>query len=157
MIQRIQTVFLFLVMVALTLMLFFPLWHKQQAATQQTAEFTVLSLSHQKAGQTVATKNTLYLAILAGVGIVLAAMSLFSYKSRLMQVRLNLINTLLLAVLLLAAAFLSLQGEKLFEPTLRGQYGPGFYMPGLALVFNALATRFIRRDEALVRSADRLR
>ncbi|MCU0450922.1 MAG: DUF4293 domain-containing protein [Bernardetiaceae bacterium] len=157
MIQRIQTVFLFLVMVALVLMLFFPLWQKQQAATQQMAEFTVLSLTHQKAGQTVVAKNTIYLAIMAGVGMVLAAMSLFSYKNRHLQVRINLLNTLVLAVMLLAAAFLSLQGEKFFEPAVRGQYGLGFYMPGLALVFNALATRFIRRDEALVRSADRLR
>jgi len=36
-------------------------------------------------------------------------------------------------------------------------FGIGFFLPVVALVLNALANRFIQRDERLVRDADRLR
>jgi hypothetical protein len=38
-----------------------------------------------------------------------------------------------------------------------GQYLIGTYLPMGAMVCNLIANRFIRRDENLVRSADRLR
>jgi len=38
-----------------------------------------------------------------------------------------------------------------------GKYGFGLYLPGIAVIGNLLANRFIRRDEKLVREADRLR
>jgi hypothetical protein len=157
MIQRIQSVFLFLVMVAMTLMLFFPLWEKQNPRTTEKVTLSALQLAYQKPAGAAQPQSTVYLAILAGVSIVLAGLSLFSYKNRKTQVVLNLANTLLLAATLMACTYLSFQGEKLLAEPARGQYLLGFFMPAAALVCNALATRFIRRDEQLVRSMDRLR
>lgn len=157
MIQRIQSVFLFLVMLAMTLMLFFPLWEKQNPKTAEKVTLSALQLVYQKTTGPTQPQTTVYLAVLAGASIVLAGMSLFSYKNRKTQVMLNLGNTLLLAITLLACTYLSFQGEKLLAEPARGQYLLGFFMPAAALVCNALATRFIRRDEHLVRSMDRLR
>lgn len=157
MIQRIQSVFLFLVMLAMTLMLFFPLWSKQNPATGARASLTITTLLHQADGQTLHKQNVIYLGIGAVVAVVLAGISLFSYKNRSMQVMINLINTLILTAILIAEVWLSFQGEKFFSAETKGAYGLGFYMPGVALICNALANRFIRRDEMLVRSMDRLR
>ncbi|MCS7017780.1 MAG: DUF4293 domain-containing protein [Cytophagales bacterium] len=157
MIQRIQTVFLFLVMLAMTLMLFLPLWNKQDGNTGAQASLTIAALLHQTNGKVVYQQNVIYLGIGAALAIVLAGISLFSYKNRQMQVMLNLINTLVLVGVLIGEVVLSFKGEKFFLPESKGVYGVGFYMPGVALLCNALANRFIRRDEMLVRSMDRLR
>ncbi|WP_448519395.1 DUF4293 domain-containing protein [Rhodoflexus sp.] len=157
MIQRIQSVFLLLVMLSMTLMLFFPLWSKQNPETGAQASLTIATLLHQADGQVVHKQNVIYLGIGAAIAIVLAGMALFSYKNRKLQVLINLINTLVLSAVLIGEVWLSFQGEKFFLPTVKGAYGIGFYMPGVALVCNALANRFIRRDEMLVRSMDRLR
>jgi hypothetical protein len=53
--------------------------------------------------------------------------------------------------------YFSNRGEALLNPKLEGAFQPAFYLPTLALMLNLLANRFIRRDEQLVRSADRLR
>jgi hypothetical protein len=48
-------------------------------------------------------------------------------------------------------------GEQMLNVKLIGTFEAGFYLPTLALILNLLANRFIRRDEQLVRSMDRLR
>jgi predicted membrane channel-forming protein YqfA (hemolysin III family) len=157
MIQRIQSVFLFLVMLCMTLMLFFPLWSKTNTEEAQQATLTALSVIYTQKGEIVTQKSTAYLSALAALSIVLAATSLFSFKNRMTQVKINLFNTLLLAGTLITCVLLSFNGERFFAVPAQGSYGLGFFMPAAALVFNALATRFIRRDEMLVRSMDRLR
>jgi hypothetical protein len=157
MIQRIQSVFLLLVMLAMTLMLFFPLWTKQNPETGAKGILTVATLLHEANGQVIHKQNVIYLGIGAAVAIVLASLALFSYKNRKLQVIINLINTLVIIGVLIGEVLLSFQGEKFFLQAVKGVYGIGFYMPGIALVCNALANRFIRRDEMLVRSMDRLR
>jgi hypothetical protein len=47
--------------------------------------------------------------------------------------------------------------ESLLQPELQGNYLMGFYLPVVALLFNLLSNRFIRKDEMLVKSADRIR
>jgi len=157
MIQRTQSVFLFLVMLTMTLMLFFPLWSKHNPETGAVASLTIATLLHEINGEIMHKQNVIYLGIGAVVAIILASISLFSYKNRKLQVMINLMNTLVLVGVLIGEVLLSFQGEKFFLPAVKGTYSIGFYMPGVALVCNALANRFIRRDEMLVRSMDRLR
>jgi hypothetical protein len=38
-----------------------------------------------------------------------------------------------------------------------GKYGLGLWLPGVAVIFNLIANRLIRRDERLVRDSERLR
>ena len=49
------------------------------------------------------------------------------------------------------------KAKDLFEPAVAGTFGFGFYALVTAMLANVLANRFIRRDEKLVRSQDRMR
>lgn len=53
--------------------------------------------------------------------------------------------------------YLIMQGEKTFGPSERDVYMIGYYLPIPAAIFSILARRFIKKDEDLVRSANRMR
>jgi hypothetical protein len=40
---------------------------------------------------------------------------------------------------------------------IKGEYGYAMWLPAIAMLSNLVANRFIRKDEKLVRDADRLR
>jgi glucan phosphoethanolaminetransferase (alkaline phosphatase superfamily) len=159
MIQRIQSVFLFLLVLAVISMLFLPLWSK----TGTTGETVVLSAWNinlqpdaDTAGQPV--KSAMAIGLLAIAAAIIALVEIFQFRSRLNQMKLGLLNTLILAALFGTSFYYAAYvAAELVEGADNGSYHAGFYMPMLALLLNALANRFIKRDEDLVRSADRLR
>lgn len=157
MIQRVQSIFLFLVGVLMLLTLFFPIWEKTNAANQESASLTVLSLSHQKGSQTIVKRNTVYLSVVAFVVASVAFGSLFSFKSRLKQLKLGMVNAILMTVFLFTTVYLLFQGERFFDVAVKGSFKLSFYFIIAALFCNLLANRFIRMDEKLVRDSDRLR
>ncbi|QMU27358.1 DUF4293 domain-containing protein [Adhaeribacter radiodurans] len=162
MIQRIQSVFLFLIAVALICLLFLPIWSKTDANGQEYVlnAFSLAASNTPSTGNTMATvsKSTIAIAILAILAALVALYEIFQYKNRLTQMKLGFLNTLLLAGLMGSCFYyVSYVGEEIVKTPGRGEYETGFYLPLLALALNALANRFIRRDEQLVRSVDRLR
>ncbi len=163
MIQRIQSVFLFLIAVTLICFLFLPIWSKMDANGQEyvlNAFSLAASSTPSTTGNTAATlsKSTMVIAILAILASLVALYEIFQYKNRLTQMKLGFLNTLLLAGLMGSCFYyVSYVGEEVIKGPGRGEYEAGFYLPLLALALNALANRFIRRDEQLVRSVDRLR
>lgn len=69
----------------------------------------------------------------------------------------NMINSLLM-VGLVATVFLTTNGvNQEIASEVAGSYRIGFWAILAAMVCNMLANRFIRKDEALVRSVDRIR
>lgn len=166
MIQRIQTVFLFLLAVAVISMLFLPLWSKSDAATGETVVLTAFNIkSHvlneqgeMGAAGSLPSRSSFAIAILAIAAALIAIFEIFQFRSRLNQMKLGLLNTLVLAALLGTSFYYAAYvGNEMVAGTDNGTYHAGFYMPVVALLVNALANRFIKRDEDLVRSADRLR
>ncbi len=158
MIQRIQSIFLFIASLAMFLVIFMPIWMKTiPESTEEYAILTSLELSYLKDGETVDKIQTFYIAILAFVASALAMGSLFCYKNRILQMKLNLINTLVMAVVLILSTYFLFQGEELFLPDTEGQWRLGFFLTPMAMICNSIANRFIRKDEKMVRSADRLR
>jgi glucan phosphoethanolaminetransferase (alkaline phosphatase superfamily) len=157
MIQRVQSIFLFLVGVSMVLALSFPFWKKQDTASKQEAVMSAFHLVHRQDGQVKTQSTTVYLAVLAFASATVAFGSLFSYKKRLLQIQLNLVNTLLLVGMMALSVYFIFSGEKFFLQQQKGHFGLAFYMPAAALFFNSLANRFIRRDEKMVRDAYRLR
>ena len=157
MIQRVQTIFLFLVCVAMGVCLFSDSWQKSNANGEQ-AVLDAFTLQYQAAGKLVSSTPTFYIAILNVLVAGVALYSIFQYRNRLRQIKLGALNSLLMAVLLGCLMYFSTQmGEKLLAPTQQGQYTTGFFAVVIALISNTIANRFIRRDEHLVRSADRMR
>lgn len=157
MIQRIQTVFLFLSIVAVVVMLFAPLWTKTNPQTGDLAQLTPMSLTYTQKAAVVSQQSSVYITVLAFVSIAFAFLSIFTYKNRMRQVLYNLLNILVLIAVLGCLIYFSMKGEKLFAEPVQGSFGLGYFMPAVAVLMNSLANRFIRRDEKLVKSVDRLR
>ena len=157
MIQRIQSVFLLLLALAMLSVLVLPLWHKIDALTHQ--ELTLTAFGFQATNLPVAgtTGPVWIIGLLAAASASVAAFEIFQFRNRAKQLLLGSINLLLITATLGAAFYFSNKGEQLLNLKLEGQFLTGFYLPTLALLLNLLANRFIRRDEQLVRSADRLR
>jgi hypothetical protein len=83
--------------------------------------------------------------------------SIFQFVNRGRQMMINMINSLLM-VALVSVIFLTTSGvNKEIAAESNGAYQIGFWAILAATVFNMLANRFIRKDELLVRSVDRIR
>jgi len=167
MIQRIQSVFLLILVIAMISLLFLPLWSKTNPQTNEEVVLTAFALRAEPLaitdGATAATANAVdqNTMVIGGLAILIALVALyeiFQYRSRFTQMKLGLLNSLLLAALLgTSFYFASYVGDELVKTNQVGSYEAGFYLPVLGLIVNALANRFIKRDEDLVRSVDRLR
>jgi len=163
MIQRVQSIFLFITALAMFLVIFLPVWIEtvpQGEIPSNSTEYallTALELTYQKNGEVVKSKNTFYIALLAFVASALAIGSLFSFKDRMRQIKLNLANTLVMAAVLIITTYILYDAENAFMPATQGQWRLGFFLIPLAMFCNSIANRFIRKDEKMVRSADRLR
>ncbi|HSI91488.1 MAG TPA: DUF4293 family protein, partial [Adhaeribacter sp.] len=97
MIQRIQSVFLLLLALCCIALLFLPIWTKTDPATGQTLELTAFNLTQPDG---TGSSSTIAIAILAIIAAAVAIFEIFQYKSRLTQMKLGMLNTLLLAGLL---------------------------------------------------------
>ena len=157
MLQRTQTLFLTGIVIVMGLFLNFKIWVKADPHSSEQAIMTPYYLFYQnEAGE--GQIPTFYIAILAVISIVLAAVSIFQFKNRLTQIKLNMMNTLVMVSCQgLAVYFILVKGNKLFSPELQGNYQIGFVLPVFALLLNSFANYFIKKDENLVRSVDRLR
>jgi hypothetical protein len=158
MLQRIQTLLLALVAIAMLAVTALPMWEKSSAALNEKVSLTSFALEHFKATASVSSSNTMLIAILAIISACIAAFSITQYKKRMLQMTLGLINSILIAVVLGYTFYLVFKvGIPMFEPDNQGSYGAGFIAAVVAMLCNMIANRFIRRDEMLVKSADRMR
>lgn len=155
MLQRIQTIFLFIAAVAMAVFIFSPIW-LAAGANQEFIKMTSFELLRSKA-DVVSSTPTFYLAILAGFSIILAFVSMFSYKNRPLQLRLNAFNSLLVAIITGIIVYFTYKLPSEVDTIVSNQPALGFFMLVVTIVFNRLASFFIRKDERMVRSADRLR
>ena len=159
MIQRIQSVFLLLLALAMLSVLFLPVWSKTDPASQQTLVLTATKLAYhnQTPGSATEPMSTWPIAACAAASAAVALLEIAQYRNRFTQLKLGALNFLLIVATIGAGFYYSGIGEQLLNLKMPGTFEAGFYLPTLALVFNLLANRFIRRDEQLVRSMDRLR
>ena len=158
MIQRLQSIFLFLVAVAMGLTLGLDLWVKQVADSGETWKLNALFMQQISAsGEVIQSSSNWYIAALAAFAGLLAIISIFQYRNRGRQMMINMVNSLLM-VGLVAIVFLTTNGvNKAIAAADNGAYQIGFWAILAAMVCNMLANRFIRKDEALIKSVDRIR
>ncbi|MCB0526937.1 MAG: DUF4293 domain-containing protein [Saprospiraceae bacterium] len=96
------------------------------------------------------------LGLCALSGIV-SLIAIFMFRNRPLQARLGggaAVASLLLTVLVVFVVF---QIRQQMPEGGNAQYGAGLALPVAGMIFDWLAVRFIRKDETLVRSMDRLR
>ncbi len=137
MIQRIQTVYLVLTIVITTAVCTFtPLW----------------TLDNGKAFYFM--QNTLYTVIL-GLCTMLSVWSILSFKKRQTQFVMNRLNIILNLILLGLFVFRSLNLSG--EAPMVSEKGIGMFLPIVSILLLVFANKAIKKDEDLVKSADRLR
>lgn len=159
MIQRIQTVFLFLVAVAMILVVTFPIWQQINPDQSQMLTLTAWSLDKidTQTQEIIQSDGNSYLGILALVAAVLALFSLTQFKNRTKQMFINMVNSIVMVLTLSLIIWTSHQANASFNPEMNGAFVVGFWSIFGGMIMNLIANRFIRKDEMLVRSVDRIR
>jgi hypothetical protein len=161
MIQRIQTLYLFLASVALACMYFFPIYtfvEKQPDATVKEVKLTIQGrFEKEETTQEFViakpnyAKSVMTLAI--GLGLMFC---IFQYSNRVKQLRIARVMIILIFALIttmLYSAYKTVNAEGVSNVVT----GMAVVFPSISVVLTALAARAIKKDENLVRSADRLR
>lgn len=159
MLQRIQTLLLAVVAVAMAAVTAsLPIWEKSSASLNEKVRLTAFNLEHLKGEATVSNNSTAVIGIIAIIVVCIAIFSITQYKKRVLQMTLGVVNSVVIAVSLGYTFYQVFKvGVPMFEPASQGDYGSGFMAMVVALLANMIANRFIRRDEMLVKSADRMR
>lgn len=160
MIQRVQTIFLFLVVIAMGATIGLPIWEQLQTNSGSgdswvLSAFTLSNLD--AAGVEIQSSSKWYIAALAAFAGLMALISIFQYANRGRQMLINMINSLVMVLLIVAVFFTTNGINTAINAPDAGSYQVGFWAILAAMVCNMLANRFIRKDEALVRSVDRIR
>lgn len=155
MLQRIQSIFLLLFAAAMLTVLFAPLWSKSEGP--ESIKLDAYTIQHVNGDDMLHEASTIYLAIGAIVCALLAIISIFQFKNRLNQMKIGALNALLVAGFMGGMVYWLFQADEWLNPGVKGTIEWGFYLPIVALGCNMLANRFIRKDEKLVRSVDRIR
>jgi hypothetical protein len=144
MIQRIQTVFLLIAAIAIGTLGMIPF-----------ATSSVLTSSLFADGS-YSVFDSILLEVLGATSVLLILATIFLYRNRKTQIK-AAYGAVLLIVVFLVMAYLSLTnaGFSVSDPSIRK--GVGMLMPVIAIVCILAANRYIRKDENLVKSMDRLR
>ncbi len=154
MIQRIQTVYLFLAAFVLGLVFAFPL-AELLVNEKFLFIFKYRGLYELKGEQEILSINSFPLAILFTINLVITIATIFLYKKRNLQMRLCIINILLLLAspgviyYYIAVAFASFKAVV--------DYSLFALMPVISAILTYMAYRGVRKDALLIMSMDRIR
>ena len=152
MLQRIQTVYLLIVALLMVGVLFLPLAALQSAGAAYLFDAAgVRTLAEQPE----LVYPTWALFGLTAVIALIALITVFLYKKRVLQIRLSVFNAILMVGFYALFGFFVYTFKNSTEVALTVKIALSF--PLIALILNYLAIRNIGADEVLVRSLDRLR
>jgi len=152
MIQRIQTIYIFLAALALSFMFFAPLCSFESGEISYTLNIKDLLGSD---GTVNPAKSRVMLIILGPLTMLSLIFMLLSFKNRNRQAAIGRVIYLLLAGIITSAWFFI---EANADGGLQvSGYGLGYFAPVVALPFVFLANRAIKKDQDLIKSLDRLR
>lgn len=153
-------------------LIFVPIWQKEAKAGDslniKEKEKVILTALNVSLVQSQATTDSTaliykskesawYIAMLTIISAIVAITSIFRYNNRLLQLKLGVLNTVLISAVI-GTIFLGIsKGDQLLPASQEQDFLIGFFFPPIAIFLNFMANRFIRKDENLVRSVDRIR
>ena len=156
MLQRIQSAYLFIVFIFSVLFGVLPLAYFPADAPGIPLRLLQYRVFMDAFAQMEGGWQGAMLIILFAAAMLLTVYTTFQYRKRLHQISMGKLNILLHVALIMLSFF--------FIDSLRGQmvagefsYGPAVFFPVISLIFILLANKAIRKDENLVRAADRQR
>ncbi len=152
MIQRIQTVYLLLIVVLAVINLFLPLAVFQQG--NELLRFDVSGLMTMEGVKEMVYPTWGLMGLVAAIALVAFA-TIFLYKRRMLQIRLCIFNMLLMIGFYAYFGFLVWKIKDGVDVSVSVRFA--LCLPFVSMILNYLAIRNIGADEALVRSLERLR
>lgn len=155
MLQRIQTVYFLLIVILSGFTLFSPVADLINNSNMAMYILNYKGICLQSANGDVFQSNTWGLTAIAAIIPIISLISIFLYKKRIIQIRLSIFNMVLMAgYYALLFIYIWFAGQNLHtEWSLRIVTA----FPLVNIVLNVLAIRAIGKDEALVRSLNRIR
>ena len=155
MIQRIQTVYLLLIVVLSAFTIFAPV--AGLIGTGDTIRYILNfnGISMIENSSATMVMNTWALSAISVIIPVVALVSIFLYKKRMLQIRLSIFNTVIMT------GYYGLLFIYLWQAS--GSLKADWYLeivsafPLICIILNVLSIRAIGKDEALVKSLNRLR
>lgn len=154
MIQRIQTLYLFIVVALMSLTLFLPV------AYFTSDQGTIFTLNAFNISGVVG--STWVLGVLLAIAALLPLVTIFLFKNRKLQVGLVAAEGVLLvgAIIFIALFYWLIIPDAFTEANMvvaKSSFGWAAFLPVVSLIPTYLAGRAIFKDEVLVRSLDRIR
>ena len=143
MIQRIQSLYLFLSLVCTLLLYLFPIWQTTAGSTDGM--------------QVIGAGTHLLLLPLPVIMAISHLLAIFSFKHRKRQKQLCTGNILLYIIFLLGGLLIIQLEHHFFQHFNLFEFRLGAVLPLAGILLNVLARNGIKKDEALLRSMDRLR
>ncbi|MFI3278074.1 MAG: DUF4293 domain-containing protein [Rikenellaceae bacterium] len=154
MIQRIQSIYLLVACVLMTLTALMPL-----AYFSNTYEFFNLYAAGLRGADGTMVQTTPYMLALVAASAILPLINIFLFKRRMLQIRLCVVEVVILigaSIMMGLYIFLSYRTFSTLELSAQG-FKPILVFPIISIVLSLFAAKAIFRDELLVKSVDRIR
>ncbi|HMQ08938.1 MAG TPA: DUF4293 domain-containing protein [Saprospiraceae bacterium] len=145
MIQRLQTLFYFLSASTLAALFFLPF---AESASPIEGYFN---------DQLFSVSDHPILVTLTAMGILGGLIAVFLYKNRTLQLRLGYLIITISVLIPCLSVWLLYSEETAFNGTVEIRDRLGMFLPVITIVLAVLANRFVKKDEQLIQSMDRLR
>ncbi len=158
MIQRIQSVFLLISIGLCALLFFLPMGYVEPEGQTEKLTFMITGFANEMDG--FGLEYIISLPIILGLTMLLQLVSIFLYKNLSRQAKMVQVTL----ILLLVFAFLTLLYQDIFGTSIgcfpmtdKIQYTWNILLLAIPWILTFMALRRIKKDEALIRSADRMR
>lgn len=155
MIQRIQTIFLFLATVFAGILFFTPVFSFNYVG--ELIKLTIYGVKGANELLSFSASYALPLLLIAVLIVAIPAITIFMYKKRELQLKLSSLNIFLNAALcgLIFLYYASNVENRINPETVHYMFGT--YIPLINMVLSVLAMRWVKKDIELLKSVDRLR
>ena len=150
MLQRIQTIYLILAGIFISLTFYFSF--ATYSISNELKPFT--SLGFNPFGQNI---EIFPLYILVIISSLLIAISIISFKNRKRQIFINTANYFVLLALMVLVFINFNVFEPLQDTDIDISYGASLFFPIVSFVLVLMANRAVKNDEKLIKSMDRIR
>jgi hypothetical protein len=160
MLQRLQSLLMAFIVIALFVLFFVPIFEIRMTDSQLWLGVCVTKVNQLG---TVSSSTNYLTILLTLLPMTVTAYSISQFKKRPLQLKLGLFNTLMLTGLLGAMVMIQSNISQTYSHLIEAgeatsKFGFGFFIPAICLILNMISIRFIRRDERMVKDAfDRLR
>ncbi|ADV44107.1 DUF4293 domain-containing protein [Bacteroides helcogenes] len=152
MIQRVQSVYLFVVTILLVVAICMPVGKFIEADGITENVFKPLGVSMAEGG----FQSTWGLFGILLLSTIIAFCTIFLFRNRMLQVRMTIFSSILLIGYYIAFVIFVFILKNNFD-TMTFRLGWALCLPAISIILNYLAFRAIYRDELMVKAADRLR